>query len=250
MTVSNNALHATFPFDDKRRAPRILVVGDIMLDRYWYGHTSRVSPEAPVPVVQVDHEESRPGGAANVALNLRHLGAEVTLIGICGNDANGQTLKQQLNQEGIHCLFVTAEHIATITKLRVIAQNQQLVRTDFEQSTMSNEDILGQLSQQFEAALTTTDAVILSDYGKGCLRPAQPYIQRCRTAGIPIIVDPKGNDWSHYSGATVITPNFKEFIEVGGTAHSENDITENAHQLISQLDLNALLVTRELRACP
>lgn len=225
-------------------AKHVLIIGDVMLDRYWYGDTSRISPEAPVPVVQVKHEESRPGGAANVALNLAHLGAAVTLIGIVGKDAQAEELEAHMNKAGITCRFIVAENSATITKLRILAQQQQLIRTDFEHTDMDSSGILDQLMSQFQEALTTADTVVISDYGKGCLRPAQPYIQAAREKSVPVVVDPKGNDWSRYAGATVITPNTKEFSEVAGRSKDDADLVEKAHRIISELSLDALLITR------
>lgn len=226
-------------------APKqVIVIGDVMLDRYWYGDTSRISPEAPVPVVQVQHEESRPGGAANVALNLAHLGAEVTLIGIVGKDEAAETLQRQMETAGVNCHFVAAENCATITKLRILAQHQQLIRTDFEHAEMDSSGILPQLLSLYSENLKAADAVVLSDYGKGCLRPAQPFIEAASVAKVPVIVDPKGSDWSLYQGATIITPNAKEFAEAVGTNHSETRLVENARHIIDRYALDALLITR------
>jgi D-beta-D-heptose 7-phosphate kinase/D-beta-D-heptose 1-phosphate adenosyltransferase len=227
-----------------KHAKSVIVIGDVMLDRYWYGDTTRISPEAPVPVVQVKHEESRPGGAANVALNLAHLGAKVTLIGVVGKDEQNETLKRLMGAAGVTCRFIEAENSATITKLRILAQHQQLIRTDFEHAEMDSQGILDQLMQAFEHSLGTADAVVLSDYGKGCLRPAQPYIQAARAKQIPIVVDPKGSEWSLYEGATVITPNSREFEEVVGKTSHDAALVDKAKKLIQALCLDALLITR------
>lgn len=225
-------------------AKHVVVIGDVMLDRYWYGDTSRISPEAPVPVVQVQHEESRPGGAANVALNLADLGAAVTLIGVVGKDEQATELKRHMTEAGVTCRFIEAENSATITKLRILAQHQQLIRTDFEHADMNSEGILDQLLAQFNEALATAQTVVISDYGKGCLRPAEPYIAAARDKNVPVVVDPKGGDWSLYRGATVITPNTKEFTEVAGKTAKEADLVAKAKQTIDTFALDALLVTR------
>lgn len=228
----------------KTEPKQVLVIGDVMLDRYWHGDTSRISPEAPVPVVQIQHEESRPGGAANVALNLAHLGAAVTLIGVVGKDEPAAELKRQMTDAGVTCRFIETENSATITKLRILAQQQQLIRTDFEHANMTSEGIVDQLLAQFTQALNTAGAVVISDYGKGCLRPAEPYINAAREAHVPVIVDPKGRDWSRYRGATVITPNAKEFSEVAGKSERDAELVAKAQETIDTLELDALLITR------
>jgi D-beta-D-heptose 7-phosphate kinase / D-beta-D-heptose 1-phosphate adenosyltransferase len=222
---------------------RILIVGDVMLDRYWYGDTSRVSPEAPVPVVKVKQIEERAGGAGNVALNAAKLGAHVTLIGITGNDAAAQSLEDSLTTAGINCKLHRIADSPTITKLRVLSQNQQLIRLDFEKDALEShtDELLG----IFKAELANVDAVILSDYGKGTLNHrSKDFIKMARKANIPIFVDPKSTDFSVYHNATVITPNFKEFQAVVGTCKNEEDVIQKANTLVKKHKLDALLITR------
>ncbi len=220
----------------------VLVVGDLMLDRYWEGPTERISPEAPVPVVHVKTIEERPGGAANVARNLRNLGCQVTLIGIVGKDEAGQVLIDCLEKEGIHCRLLKVEDLPTITKLRVLGKNQQLIRLDFEESfhALSKAELL----TDFNAALPLADIVIFSDYNKGALSSIREMIAFARNANIPTFVDPKQKDFSCYRGATIITPNLKEFQEVVGSFSDEKDLVNKAQLLIHEHQLQALLVTR------
>jgi len=221
---------------------RLLVVGDLMLDRYWYGPASRISPEAPVPVVHVRDIEERPGGAANVALNLAALGVKVTLMGVVGKDDAAAVLRRRLERETIDCDFLYVPDCATTTKLRVISRNQQLIRLDFEDSfTQFNPT---RLTERFRFALSNVDAIILSDYAKGCLRDVASLIKAARAAGKPVIVDPKGNDFKRYAGATVITPNMAEFEAVVGHCTDEAEFEQRAEMLRSSLSLQALLVTR------
>jgi len=222
---------------------RILVLGDLMLDRYWHGDTSRISPEAPVPVVRVDQSEDRPGGAGNVALNLAALGAKVTVMGLTGNDEAADILTTCLDVEGITCRFQRASGHPTITKLRIISQQQQLIRLDFEDGIECADD--SQLIADYQAGLADFDSVILSDYGKGTLRHVGKFIEAGRTAGKPVLVDPKANDLSVYAGATLITPNLKEFeTTVGSCGSDENELVRRGQDLIRSQRLDALLVTR------
>ncbi len=221
---------------------KVLVVGDVMLDRYWSGATARVSPEAPVPVVNINDAEDRPGGAANVAINLSSLGANVTLLGMTGNDTNASVLEERLKGYGINCYFSRCEGYDTITKLRVMSRNQQLLRMDFERSFAEVDK--SALETQFEAALAEHDLVILSDYAKGALSHPQKLIALAKSAKIPVVVDPKGTDFSKYHGATLITPNMAEFTAVMGDIRSEQHLVEQANQLCADLALDALLVTR------
>lgn len=222
---------------------RVLIVGDIMLDRYWYGSTSRVSPEAPVPVVHIQQEEDRPGGAGNVALNVAALGCTTTLIGLCGNDAAGTLLESKLRGANINCHLHKFAEIPTITKLRVISQHQQLIRLDFEESAAQKFDF-NLLRQTYLNELSNTDVVILSDYAKGILQYAPELIALAQAAGIPILVDPKGSNFDIYRGADLLTPNRKEFEAIVGHCDSEDDIINKGLTLIEQLNLKALLVTR------
>lgn len=221
---------------------KILVVGDLMLDRYWTGPTSRISPEAPVPVVKIDDIEDRPGGAANVALNAAALGAKVTLMGVCGADASADLLRQRLSALGVECDFMQVNGYDTITKLRVMSRHQQLIRLDFEKSFESVDKAA--LTEKYQAQLDQADLVVLSDYAKGCLSNARELIALARQQNIPVIVDPKGSDFSKYHGATLITPNMHEFETVCGVCEDELELVNKANALARQLELNALLVTR------
>lgn len=220
----------------------ILIIGDLMLDRYWIGPTSRISPEAPVPVVRIDGVEERPGGAANVALNIAALGANTALLGLCGNDEAHTTLKNALSSVGVNCHFQTVAGKDTITKLRVLSRNQQLIRLDFEKSF--DDVVKSQLETEFGQQLAQCSAVVLSDYAKGCLSNPQVLICAAKLAQKPIIVDPKGSDFDKYRGATLLTPNMSEFQAIVGPCHSEQEIVDKGQQLIKELDLDALLVTR------
>ena len=222
----------------------VIVVGDVMLDSYWHGSASRISPEAPVPVVKVDHVEKRPGGAANVALNLASLGCPVWLLGVTGGDEDGEQLQSQLESAGIYCDFIKQDHVATISKLRVISQRQQLMRLDFEDAV--NIDI-SLLKNQLAALLDKASVLLLSDYGKGVLADPRPLISLAKSRGIPVVVDPKGTDFSRYRGATLLTPNLAEFEAVVGSCADEAELVSKGQQLLQQLELDALLVTRSER---
>lgn len=221
---------------------RVLVVGDLMLDRYWHGDTSRISPEAPVPVVRVGPSEERPGGAANVALNLAALGARPHLLGLTGRDEAADTLERVLTQAGVQCHFLRLGSHPTITKLRVLSRHQQLIRLDFEQGFQSGD--AAPLALDYAELLADIDVVVLSDYGKGTLAASRELIALARSQGKPVVVDPKGSDFERYRGATVITPNRKEFEEVVGRCTSEQSLVERGHALIERELLDALLVTR------
>ncbi|MEM7360638.1 MAG: D-glycero-beta-D-manno-heptose-7-phosphate kinase [Pseudomonadota bacterium] len=221
---------------------RTLVVGDVMLDRYWFGAVDRISPEAPVPVLAVHNEETRAGGAANVAHNLLALGAQSKLLSVVGDDDAGREIKQILDGYGAVSNLRIDSAVSTIVKLRMIAQNQQLLRADFDQPP--SEEVLAQCLNDYEEELGQADVVVLSDYGKGGLRHVAKMIQLANAASIPVIVDPKGQDYTRYKGANLITPNMKEFEAVAGTVSSEHDFTEKGFALREQLDLDHLLVTR------
>ena len=220
---------------------RVLVVGDLMLDRYWQGPAARISPEAPVPVVHVSDTEERPGGGANVALNMTSLGAQVSLCGLVGDDEAGQALERCLQQEGVSCRLQREASISTITKLRVISQHQQLLRLDFEQPLWQVD--LGEMESHCRELLSATDVMIISDYAKGTLQDPQILISMAREQGIPVLVDPKGSDFERYKGATLMTPNLKEFEAVVGRCENDNDLRERGMALREQLDLDALLIT-------
>lgn len=221
---------------------RLLVVGDVMLDRYWHGATSRISPEAPVPVVRVGKAEDRPGGAANVALNIASLGARAGLAGVVGNDDNAERLERRLNDAGVSTYFARSEEVPTITKLRVMSRNQQLIRLDFEQGLGQIDP--AQLSQRVEAALPEADLMILSDYGKGTLADVQGLIAMGRALGKRVLVDPKGSDFARYRGASVITPNLMEFEAVMGHCPDDATLASRGEALRAELDLEAVLITR------
>ena len=222
--------------------PRVLVVGDVMLDRYWFGEVGRISPEAPVPIVKIDRVEERPGGAANVARNVAALGAEAVLLSVVGRDEAGATLRRLLKRDRISALLQTDSDLHTTIKLRVIGRQQQLVRIDFE--TPPSHEALASKLRDFGRTLRGVDAVILSDYGKGGLAHIVSMIRMARDAGKPVLVDPKGDDYSRYRGATLITPNRAEFREVAGSWKSERDLTRKARGLMRKLKVGALLVTR------
>lgn len=221
---------------------RVLVVGDLMLDRYWHGGTSRISPEAPVPVVHVNQNEERAGGACNVALNIATLGAKCTVMGLCGDDEAAGTLEKLLQDVGVDSQFVRMPENATVTKLRVMSRHQQLMRLDFEDGFIG-QDLSG-LEKAFEAQLQDHNIVVCSDYGKGSLRDVKRLIELCGEKNIPVLVDPKGTDFEKYSGANLITPNLSEFEAVAGTCESEDDLVEKANALSEKFNIDALLVTR------
>lgn len=221
---------------------RILVVGDVMLDRYWHGEVARISPEAPVPVVHVKREENRLGGAANVALNIKTLGANVTLLSMVGRDDAARSLRGLLQTHGIDSELGEDPGMETIVKLRVISRSQQMLRIDFEKEP--DHEVLAGMLDKFAGMLTAHDAVLFSDYGKGGLAHIPKMIQAAREAGKPVLIDPKGSDWARYSGASIITPNRAELAQVIGQWTSEAQLHEKAQKLRHQLNLQALLVTR------
>ncbi|HZW24105.1 MAG TPA: D-glycero-beta-D-manno-heptose-7-phosphate kinase [Gallionella sp.] len=222
---------------------RILVVGDVMLDRYWFGDVSRISPEAPVPVLKVTRVEERPGGAANVARNIAALGAQCTLLSVVGADEAGDCLQRLLTEQGrVEALLQRDNTISTTIKLRAVARQQQLLRIDFE--TMPSHEVLNAKLADFRAKLPEADVVVLSDYGKGGLAHIAEMIRLARAAGKPVLVDPKGDDYARYRGASLLTPNRSEFREVAGSWKSEEDLAARAQKLRTELELEALLVTR------
>ncbi|MBS1172213.1 MAG: D-heptose-7-phosphate 1-kinase [Proteobacteria bacterium] len=223
-------------------AARVLVVGDVMLDRYWFGEVSRISPEAPVPVVKVERSEDRLGGAANVARNVVALGARVALLSVVGTDEAGQALQRLLSEEGIESSLHQDADLSTTIKLRVIGRQQQLLRIDFE--NWPAHEVLRAKLMEFSDRLPDCDVVILSDYGKGGLTHITEMIRLARAAGKRVLVDPKGEDFSRYAGATMITPNRAELREVIGKWSSEDDLARRARQLREELGLEALLLTR------
>jgi rfaE bifunctional protein kinase chain/domain len=221
---------------------RVLVVGDVMLDRYWFGEVSRISPEAPVPVVRVERTEERPGGAANVARNAAALGAAVGLLSVVGEDDAGRALERLVAEGGVRASLHRDPTIATTVKLRVIGRQQQLLRIDFE--TAPSHEVLADKLSDFDSSLAGYDVVVLSDYGKGGLTHIERMIERARAHGKTVLVDPKGDDYARYRGASVVTPNRKELQEVVGRWKDEADMTARAQRLRAELRLDALLVTR------
>ncbi|MBK9440438.1 MAG: D-glycero-beta-D-manno-heptose-7-phosphate kinase [Comamonadaceae bacterium] len=232
MTVAKAELHRA----------RILVVGDVMLDRYWYGAVDRISPEAPVPVVRVTREEERIGAAANVAFNLVTLGAQSSLLTVVGDDEASHKLEALLAHTGIQTHFGRDAQLKTTVKLRVIGRQQQLLRLDFENTPKT--EVLASQTATFVELLPSHQAVLFSDYGKGGLAHISDMIEGARVAGTPILVDPKGSDYSRYHGATLITPNRAELQQVVGTWHDESDLQTKAHNLRESLGLQAVLLTR------
>ncbi|HAB05277.1 MAG TPA: bifunctional heptose 7-phosphate kinase/heptose 1-phosphate adenyltransferase, partial [Alcanivorax sp.] len=221
---------------------RVLVAGDVMLDRYWHGPTGRISPEAPVPVVRVTELEDRPGGAANVALNMAALGARAELVGLTGQDEAAGILEQRLGAADVLCDFQKVAGLPTITKLRVISRQQQLLRLDFEESFQDQDP--APFAEKVKGRLAGCGALVLSDYAKGALRDCPGLIALAREAGVPVLVDPKGSDFSRYRGATLLTPNLAEFEAVVGPVPDEKTLLEKGQALMAELDLGALLITR------
>ncbi len=224
------------------RAACVLVVGDLMLDRYWHGSTLRISPEAPVPVVHVKQNEQRAGGAGNVALNIAALGAKVSLMGFTGKDEAAQLLTKLLEAAGVLCVFEALEQHPTITKLRVMSRHQQLIRLDFEDGF--NDVNCEKLLHHYHAEMTQAQIIVLSDYGKGTLAEVAQFIALAKQMHKPVLVDPKGRDFQRYQGATIITPNLSEFEAVVGACKTEQELVDKGMILLKQLQLEALLVTR------
>lgn len=221
---------------------RILVAGDVMLDRYWHGSTSRISPEAPVAVVRVGSTQDSPGGAGNVALNLAALGSAALLVGLVGDDNNGRELETSLAAAGVLCDFVRIRDKPTITKLRVISRHQQLIRLDFEEPFSAAD--AAALPARVEELLPSADVLVLSDYKKGALAEVPVLIALAKRAGVPVLVDPKGADFSIYRGATLLKPNLHEFEAIVGPCNSEEQLVEKGQKLLRELELEALLITR------
>lgn len=220
----------------------LLVVGDVMLDRYWFGDSDRISPEAPVPVVQVSKVDERLGGAANVARNVAALGANTTILGVIGEDEAGTRIGELLRQSGVNSQLEIDPKVPTTVKLRVIARQQQLIRLDFEEAP--SQTALEQKLARFEKALGIADVLVLSDYGKGALSQVAAMIEYARAQNKVILVDPKGEDYEKYRGATVITPNRSELRQVVGRWADEDDLTQRAQDLRRSLGIQALLLTR------
>ena len=230
------------PSAEQLRQAKVLVVGDAMLDRYWFGSVDRISPEAPVPVVRIQREEERLGGAANVALNVQTLGPQASLLTVVGEDEPARTLRRLLEQQGVRTVLGSDPKLYTIVKLRVIGRSQQLIRVDFE--NIPAHEVLAGLLEQFGKELRSHNAVLFSDYGKGGLTHIPRMIALARAAGIPVLVDPKGSDYQRYAGATVVTPNRAELAQVIGPWNTEAELRERAHNLRASHRLDAVLLTR------
>jgi rfaE bifunctional protein kinase chain/domain len=230
------------PSKDALAACRVLVVGDVMLDRYWFGEVQRISPEAPVPVLLVKREQERLGGAANVALNAKTLGGQVTLLSMVGQDQPARRLTELLEAQGVTALLGQDPRLQTIVKLRLIGRSQQLMRADFEQEP--DHEVLSQMQVDFDRQLSLHDVVIFSDYGKGGLAHIPRMIEFARSVGKLVLVDPKGTDYARYAGASVITPNRAEMRQVVGAWQDEVDLHRKAEALRVNLGLEALLLTR------
>ncbi len=246
------AVDKALPVQTDQRAPvlpeqlipaQVLVVGDVMLDRYWFGDTTRISPEAPVPVVHVQHCEERLGGAANVARNIAALGAQANLIGVIGDDEAGRQLLKLLAESSVGAYLEQDDARLTTVKLRIVSRQQQLLRVDFEKKLTHEASRSGLTG--FKSLLATQDVVLLSDYGKGYLTThVAEMIAAARAAGKPVLVDPKGDDWTPYRGASLITPNRTELCAAMGSWQSEDDLKQRVRQLRLALDIDALLLTR------
>ena len=221
---------------------RVLVVGDVMLDRYWFGDVSRISPEAPVPIAKIDHIDQRAGGAANVARNIVALGGQAVLLSVIGDDEAGDQLQQLMQHNQVQTHFLRDKTIATTVKLRVVARNQQLIRLDFEDAP--THEVLNSVTRQYRDLLADCDVVILSDYGKGGLTHVTTMIEWAQQAGKLVLIDPKGDDYEKYAGATLLTPNRAELRQVTGSWQDEVALTEKAQSLREHLGLQALLLTR------
>lgn len=224
------------------RQANVLVVGDVILDRYWYGPTSRISPEAPVPIVKVEAVEERPGGAANVAMNIAALGAHPRLVGLTGIDDAARVLGARLSDVNVTCDFIAVSTHPTTTKLRVLSRSQQLIRLDFEQGF---DDVdAASLLERIHLVLPKTGVLVLSDYAKGALARVREMITLARAANVPVLIDPKGTDFSRYQGATLLTPNLSEFEAVAGPCKDEKTLVRNGMKIITDYALSALLITR------
>lgn len=221
---------------------RVLVIGDVMLDRYWFGNVNRISPEAPVPIAKINHTEARPGGAANVARNISSLGGNVDLISVIGLDEAGHELEKVLKGEGVNTYLTSDANYSTTVKLRILAQNQQLIRVDFEEEP--SHEVLAQTLNLYKKILPNIDAIILSDYGKGGLTHTTLMIEEAAKLGIKIMIDPKGTDYKKYKNSTLMTPNKKELEMVVGKWQNEEELHAKAFALKKELNLQYLLLTR------
>ena len=238
------ALYTMESVDRKLRAlgkSKVLVVGDVMLDQYWLGDVKRISPEAPVPVVAVSETDERVGGAGNVARNITALGGFCTLLSIIGDDEQGRSVERIADTNSINCVLVVDKTIKTTIKLRVLSRNQQLLRADFENTP--DQDALNKIHSQFKNLVELHDVVVMSDYGKGCLNEIQSLIKIAAQCGKPVLVDPKGADFSRYRGAKLVTPNLSEFESVAGNVKDDRDLEEKACAILTREGIEQVLVT-------
>lgn len=232
----------SLPSTDRIQQARVLVVGDVMLDEYWFGQVERISPEAPVPIAHIQRREYRAGGAANVAHNIAAMGGQATVLGVVGTDASGAQLRHAVTQARVTDALIESSDCPTIVKLRILGRQQQLLRADFE--TLIAGTALTALAQQFEALLASHDVLVLSDYAKGTLAQIAPLIAAARARGMPVLVDPKGTDYARYTGASLLTPNRAEFKLLAGAWADEAELTLKAQAFVNTLKLDALLITR------
>jgi D-beta-D-heptose 7-phosphate kinase/D-beta-D-heptose 1-phosphate adenosyltransferase len=221
---------------------KLMIIGDVMLDSYWYGEVNRISPEAPVPILKAQHETFRIGGAGNVALNTKLLGSKTFLLSLVGDDSNADRLNNMLIESNVNCILHRIKGKRTINKLRVVSQNHQLLRIDFEDYFSKDDSI--DLFELYKKYLDEIDVVICSDYAKGVLSNPQQIINAAKAAGKPIVIDPKGKDFNKYLGATILTPNISEFEEIVGKCNSDEEIEEKGTNLLNNLKIEALLITR------
>lgn len=227
---------------ERLKRARILVTGDAMLDRYWFGSVERISPEAPVPIIRIEDIEERAGGAANVAMNVAALGGRCTLVSVVGDDEAAGSLQSVLGAAGVAAQFTLEPQGKTVTKLRMVSQHQQLIRADFDGAP--GDASLADSMTRYESALADTDVVIMSDYGKGGLSHIEAMIEVANARSIPVLVDPKGTDFERYANASIITPNLREFEAVVGTVADDDDLRGKAIELIRALNIHGLLITR------
>lgn len=241
MVLGVKAVHCMETLLNNAASARVLVVGDAMLDRYWFGDVNRISPEAPVPVLVISDNEERAGGAANVACNISALGANCDLISVVGNDDAAQGLEKLLAERGVTTAFIRDKNHVTTVKLRLLSRNQQLLRADFEQKP--DDVCIVEAMDRFKKHLDSADIVLLSDYGKGVLRDVDQMIDAAKAKGLKVLIDPKGRDFSRYRGASLITPNRHEFEDVVGPCASLESMAIKAAELLKSIDVDALLVT-------
>jgi len=242
MYTNTNYTLNTQDLKEQLQQKKILVVGDIMLDRYWFGETNRISPEAPVPIIKIQKYEDRLGGAANVARNIANLGVQTSILGCIGIDEAGLRIKTLLTEDCVNAYLQEDSEYTSILKLRVLARKQQMLRLDFEEKLPQN--LLQRIEKGFAQLISQYNLVVFSDYDKGCLESCENLITIAKQNNIPILVDPKGRSFTKYKGSTILTPNLKELSEVVGGWQNEEELNIKAQNLREQLQLEALLVTK------